>query len=470
MSKFLTFFGTSLFSALIAVLIFSQLNNADTVYINSSPAQDNVHQASDHVLYNQSAFGATPPTNFVEAATEGRKSSVYIKAMKGDGSIASMGYGTGSGVVISSDGYIATNEHVVHEATEVEVTLDDNREYLARIVGTDSQTDLALLKIEAEGLSPAVFGNSDSLQVGEWVLAVGNPFRLQSTVTAGIVSAKARNINILAGRSGIESFIQTDAAVNPGNSGGSLINTRGEVIGINSAIMAQNGSYEGYSFAIPSNLAQKIIYDLRTYGSVQRGWLGITIKDIDQQTANRLGMEQVKGIYVVQVNKDEAADIAGLRTGDVIIKVNGVQLQSTPQFMELVGRYRPGDEIDLEFVRSGSYESTTAQLRNHVNSTDFITVRKEGVFRDLGVEVRDLTTAERKRLRDNGVYVISINRSRTIGKTNMDPGYVITHLNGQEVNQSEELMRLLEKSKGSITLDGFYENYPDQYSYKFSMK
>ena len=267
---------------------------------------------------------------------------------------------SGSGVILSNDGYIVTNNHVIEDANEIEVVLNDKRTFAAQLIGTDPNTDLALLKIEATDLPTIEIGNSDDLRVGEWVLAVGNPFNLTSTVTAGIVSAKARSINILNSDMKIESFIQTDAAVNPGNSGGALVNTRGQLVGINTAIASQTGSYAGYAFAIPTAIMQKVVADLRQYGTVQRALLGIRMLDITQQVKDQLSLESMEGVYVGEVISGSAADKAGMKAGDVIVQVDGRPINASSQLQEQIGRKNPGDQITI-LVRRGQ-RSVTLQV------------------------------------------------------------------------------------------------------------
>lgn len=291
---------------------------------------------------------AGAPENFVAIADRVTASVVNIQVFDGPAPL-----GGGSGVIISSDGYIATNHHVVEGATRIQVTLSDKRELAAKVVGTDSSTDLALLKVRASGLHPVSFGDSDHVRIGEWALAIGNPFNLTSTVTAGIVSAKARNINILPGSYSIESFIQTDAAVNPGNSGGALVNDEGDLIGINSAIMSEGGTYEGYSFAVPANLVAKVMSDLRDFGKVQRALLGINITEVNEFIARDLKLPLIAGVLVRSVTPGGSAEEAGIRAGDVIIKVNGINTNSVPELQEQVARFRPGDNISLEYMREG---------------------------------------------------------------------------------------------------------------------
>ncbi len=270
---------------------------------------------------------------------------------------------SGSGVIISQDGYIVTNNHVIAKARDIQVVLNDKRTYSATLVGTDPNTDIALLKIEDTNLPWVEFGNSDSLRVGEWVLAIGNPFNLTSTVTAGIVSAKARNINIIDSDMKIESFIQTDAAVNPGNSGGALVNTHGQLVGINTAIASQTGSYTGYSFAVPITIVNKVVCDLKMYGTVQRGLMGIQIADITDEMKKTLNLTTMQGVYVGNVIQGSAAAKAGLQIGDVIISIDGRSISSTAELQETVGRHRPGDTIQVQYIRKGQTYQTILQLQ-----------------------------------------------------------------------------------------------------------
>lgn len=281
----------------------------------------------------------------------------------------------GSGVIISQDGFIVTNNHVVQDAEKVWVTLNDKREMPARVVGTDPATDLAVIKVEATGLETIPFGNSDSARIGEPVLAIGNPFNLTSTVTAGIISAKARYMDIIKNpgvESTIESFIQTDAAVNSGNSGGALVNGRAELIGINTAIASGNGYYTGYSFAIPSNIARKVTGDLRQYGVVQRGYLGVNVVEVTSEIAARLKLAELKGIYVARVIPHCAAEKAGMKEGDVLMSVNGVEVNSYASMMEEVALFDPGDEVDVTFQRDGKMHSVKLTLLNSKGNTQIV--------------------------------------------------------------------------------------------------
>jgi len=359
----LSYFAVALLSSLMSFFIFQALFSQDAQVLSSDEqaAAQLVNEAAP-VRVNTSP-ARTLPDNSVDFRVVSKTvtpSVVNVTALNSAGYRAS----SGSGVVLSADGYIATNHHVIENSAKVEITLSDKRELVAKVVGFDLNTDLALLKIDARNLTPAQYGNSDQVEVGEWVLAVGNPFNLTSTVTAGIVSAKARNINILGNAYAIESFIQTDAVVNPGNSGGALVNTRGELIGINTAIITERGSYEGYSFAIPSNLVKKVIEDIRQFGSVRRAVLGVQIQEVDGVMASRLGLPTASGAYISRVYPSSSAENAGLLFGDVITTINDVEISSMPELQEQVGRYRPGDIISVEYYRSGKkYRRDNVKLK-----------------------------------------------------------------------------------------------------------
>lgn len=311
----------------------------------------------------------SPPADFVATSKLVTAAVVNINTLSASGYRVS----SGSGVIISSDGYIITNHHVVEDGSSFEVTLYNKRKLAAELIGSDPTTDLALIKVEARNLRPLVYGDSEKAEIGQWVMAVGNPFNLSSTVTAGIVSAKARNINILRGSYSIESFIQTDAVVNPGNSGGALVNEQGELIGINTAIISESGGYEGYSFAIPSNLVRKVIRDIREFGQVQRAILGVGISEVTDKIAADLALPIVAGVYVTNVGSGSSAAEAGLRSGDVIISINGAKTNSMPELQEQVALFRPGDRISLEFYREGQkYRRDNVVLKSLDNSVSTI--------------------------------------------------------------------------------------------------
>ena len=294
--------------------------------------------------------------------------------------------GSGSGVIISSDGYIVTNNHVIDKAKEVKVSLNNNKEYLAKLVGIDPTTDLAVLKIEAENLPALAFANSDEVRLGEWVLAVGNPFNLNSTVTAGIISARGRNINIIDNQSAIEAFIQTDAAVNPGNSGGALINTRGDLIGINTAISTRTGSYEGYGFAIPANIVRKVVDDLTKHGVVQRAYLGVNIADITPELAKEQGIKETQGVYVSGVTEDGAAAAAGIKKGDIVVQAGERSVKKMSELLEVIGSRRPGDKVSVVVLREGKEKVFNVVLRNRQGTTDVLKKEDLAVSSSLGAE------------------------------------------------------------------------------------
>ena len=460
---------SSIMSALLAVGIYRYFEEPKEVIIRETlPARYTNY--TDELLSGkaQRHFLSSSPTNFISAAEVSTPSVVNIKASHGgDYFWEHLSASSGSGVIISPNGYIVTNNHVIEDGKVFRVTLFDNREYTAKLVGTDPSTDLALLKINSADLPFLAFGNSDSLKIGEWVLAVGNPFNLESTVTAGIVSAKGRNIRILEDDYSIESFIQTDAAVNPGNSGGALVNTNGELVGINTAIITRSGKYEGYSFAIPANLVRKVIKDLREYGVVQRGILGISISAIDDSKAKDLDLKSVEGVHITGVTMDGGADDAGLQKDDVIISINDVAIRSMPELQEQIARYRPGNTVRVGFIRNGQKRTTKVTLKNRGNTTELVNTRKGKILEDLGFELRNLTKSEEKRLKTEGVYVKSIYKNSLIEETNMELGFVITSINDEPVSNVDEVVQKLAQLNGLVILGGIYEEYDGEYFYEF---
>lgn len=366
---------------------------------------------------------------------------------------------SGSGVVLSNDGYIVTNNHVIEKADKIEVVLNDKRSYIAKLIGTDPTTDLALLKIEEKGLAFIKYGSSDNIRVGEWVLAVGNPFNLNSTVTAGIVSAKGRNINILRDKDNmaVESFIQTDAVVNPGNSGGALVNLRGELIGINTAIASPTGSYTGYSFAVPVTLVQKVMEDLLKHGQVQRALLGISIIDLNATVAKDKGIKDfVHGIYVGGVNVGSAAASAGLKEGDVITHVNGTAVNSASELQEIVARNRPGDKVKIKYVRNEKTAEVEATLKNKSGNTDVVKKETNDVTTILGASFVQPTKQELSKLNLEGgakVAQIGTGKMREAGVPN---GFIINSIDKIKVNTPEEAQHLLEvNSKEGHLIEGY---------------
>jgi Do/DeqQ family serine protease len=378
--------------------------------------------------------------------------------------------GSGSGVIINENGYIITNNHVIENADEVEITLHDNSIYKANVIGTDPSTDLALLQIKADNLTAIPFVNSDDVNVGEWVLAIGNPFSLNSTVTAGIVSAKARNINVNKDRFAVESFIQTDAAINPGNSGGALVNLNGDLIGINTAIASRTGTYNGYGFAIPSNIVSKVVEDILKYGAVQRGMLGINIMTLDSNIAKEQGIDLTQGVYVAGVNEDSGADEAGIQEKDVIIKVNDKTVNTSPELQEIIARKRPGDKVDVTLVRNGKEKTIAVTLKGKNGSTKVKKREHVEILNLLGADFETLDKETAKTLNiDGGVRLTELYAGRLKKDTQIKKGFIITHVDGTKVDNLKAFMQILENKKGGVMLEGVYEDIPGTHYYAFGI-
>ena len=375
---------------------------------------------------------------------------------------------SGSGVIISDDGYIVTNNHVVNDASKVEITLDDKRDYIAKVIGTDPSTDLALLKIDQKGLPYLSYGNSSNVRVGEWVLAVGNPFNLTSTVTAGIVSAKARNIHILPDQKfPIESFIQTDAAVNPGNSGGALVNTNGELIGINAAIASNTGSYAGYSFAIPVNIVKKVVDDLLEYGNVQRGFIGVSIRDIDADLAKDKDLKNYNGVYVNGLTPGGAASDAGIKEGDIITKINDAPVRTSPELQEQVGLYRPGDKINVTLLRDEKEKVVAVTLRNQSGGTKIVKNETE-VVNALGATLENVSGGDRSKLGiESGVKIKDLGTGK-LKSAGIKEGFIITRIDNKDVDSPSDVIAYLQNKKGGVLIEGVYPNGMRAY-YGFGM-
>jgi Do/DeqQ family serine protease len=434
----------------------------------------------------QGAQDGTAFPSFVSAVDIAKPAVVHIKSTFGNSRKGSWGFfgdspsgggmpesmGSGSGVIISASGYIATNNHVVENATEIEVLLTDNRKYKADVIGTDPSTDLALLKIEDENLPFIEMGNSDDIKIGEWVIAIGNPLEFSSTVTAGIVSAKGRDLRLLEGQYRIESFIQTDAAVNPGNSGGALVDVNGKLVGINTAIASRTGLYAGYSFAVPSILVQKVMDDLLKFGEVRRGLLGITIENVDAEKAETHELATLQGAYVSQVGKGSGAEAAGLRTKDVIVAINGKTVNNTAELQEQIGRCRAGDKVKVKFLR-GSEEKVAEVTLKKIQADDPLTASplRDKIIEDEEDEptVEDKSGSSENSFRKlsqdemnllgitNGVKVENASRNLTIG--GVKPGFVITKINGKTASSPEIVEKELKASQktGMVSLEGLYK-------------
>ena len=380
---------------------------------------------------------------------------------------------SGSGVIISKDGYIVTNNHVIENATKVEISLENNTRHTARVIGTDPTTDLALLKIEADGLPFVKFGNSDQTKIGEWVLAVGNPFDLTSTVTAGIISAKARNIGILRSAENnlsIESFLQTDAVVNPGNSGGALVNLAGELIGLNTAIASRTGTFNGYAFAVPSSIVNKVVDDLLEYGAVQRGLLGVTIIDVSPELIDelKLDIEVSQGVYINGVNEGSGGKEAGLQEGDIIIGVDGVKTNSVATLQEMVARKRPGDQVEIKFIRNGKEIEAKATLKNLSGDTKIVKKEVPVLASFKGVSFEDVRPNVKDKLNlQGGVTIISVD-NEVWSKSGARAGFIILSILGRDgrfrINSTKEVLQILENNSGEeIVILGIYPNGQEYY-------
>lgn len=379
--------------------------------------------------------------------------------------------GSGSGVLLTPDGYIITNNHMVKNASEINVTLYDGRAYSAKIIGTDPQTDLALLKIEEKKLPFIMFGDSDKIEVGEWVVAVGNPFNLASTVTAGIVSAKARNINILRDQGAIESFIQTDAAVNPGNSGGALVTLDGKLIGINTAIATPTGVYAGYAFAIPVDMVKKVSNDLMNFGSVQRGFLGISIRDMDSKIAKEIHTERANGVYVDSVATNGAAKEAGIKAKDVIISIDNIETASTAKLQEIIMRKRPGDNVKIVLIRNGNVnKELIATLKKQEVKIEPIKPKSIPLLKDLGIELMTISKDDEKKYDiKNGLKIIKLYDGKLKRYTNIRESFVITAVNNKPVSTIKSFIAAVESQNGGIMLEGKYAGNPTFYYYAFGL-
>lgn len=472
----------------LSSLAFGIIGGALVLAANYYFLSPNQHQALTYNPYsppvhltNFSGMEAGAP-DFVASAEKSVNSVVHIKTIvEGENNLSYdpfqdwffggrqrqpyMMQGSGSGVIISGDGFIVTNNHVVNGATKIEVVLNDKRTYTAEIIGNDPTTDLALLKIKESNLPFVTYGNSDNVKVGEWVLAVGNPFNLNSTVTAGIVSAKGRNINILEHNGNgnlapIESFIQTDAAVNPGNSGGALVSTTGELVGINTAIASNNGAYQGYAFAIPVNIVKKVVADLIEYGTVQRAFIGLSIQDIDSKFAEEKRIKQLKGVYINGLTEKGAGEEAGIRIGDVVTKIESVAIKSTSELLEQIGKYRPNDKINVTLIRNEKEMILPVTLKNKENGLSII--KKPEVNRtsisSLGAAFEELTPEDMAKYKiQGGVKIVKLDNGK-LAAAGIKEGFIITSVDKKKVNTIKDIQTLLENKSGGVLIEGIYPN------------
>lgn len=452
--KLIHLFSCSLLSAVLAVGLYHIFYKPDTVIIREE-AKYTLVSSEDDVKPEFSGIALQSLESVVFVRSINKVETEYNREFK---SI------TGSGVITSSDGYIVTNHHLLEGAEYIEVTLHDKRVFKAKVIGFDTHTDLAILKIDEQGLHSLAFGDSDTLSIGDWVLAIGNPYRLNATVTAGIVSAKARHLD-LNDQFGVESYIQTDAVINPGNSGGALVNTFGELIGINTAILSNSGNYEGFSFAIPSNIVQKVIQDIKEYGSVQRAWLGAAIAAVDHDIAQSLGMSKIEGVILKTIHKGGAA-FSKLTKGDVITKMNGIPVNTPAEFNGILARFRPGEYVAIDYIRNKKSYHADIILQNHLNTTDLISVRKDKVLQELGIEIRNLSFEEMGLYGRRGIKVISVKKGSPASLANLEPDYIITSINSFPVEDPAVLVNKLEGDISTISFDGFYPDFPGRFPYR----
>lgn len=374
--------------------------------------------------------------------------------------------GSGSGVIYSSDGYIITNNHVIDKSTKIEVVYE-KKTYQAKMIGTDPSTDLALLKIEAQNLPAVKLGASKDLRIGEWVLAVGNPFNLNSTVTAGIVSAKGRNINVVNSQFPIESFIQTDAAINPGNSGGALVNVKGELIGINTAILSRTGSYTGYGFAVPVDIVKKIVRDLSKYGEVQKPFFGAEVDEINTTYSDKLKLDNLNGVVITYIQKDGAAEKIGLKKNDIILKMGDYDINSKGSFDEYLSYFSPGDKIKVVYKRENKIHEGQLTLTNREGTTEILK-RETYKSESLGADFEIISKVEKEKLGiTNGIRIVKVGNG-LIRKLSLGEGFIITSINKVKVNAPEEVVEILEKIRGNVVIEGINSiGQKGYYSYHF---
>ncbi len=483
---------------IIPVIFTAAITSLATLFVvakfnNPKPYFTAVEHSSNNGIANYTAYEGgiartTPGVDFQNAAEASVKAVVHIKTqtkartMPADdyfGRLFGQQYyipsqvGSGSGVVISPDGYIVTNNHVIANADQVTVTFNDRYTTEAKVLSKDPSTDIAVLKVNEKNLPFMQFGNSDNVKLGQWVLAVGYPLTLDATVTAGIVSAKGRSIGInkTQSRNAIESFIQTDAAVNPGNSGGALVNTDGELVGINSAIASPTGSYAGYSYAIPANLVRKVVNDMVQFGAVQRGYLGVQL--IDRKTAtpeeiSALGIDKTEGVYVRNVITGSGADKADIKRGDFIVQVNNITVNTEPELLEQIAHYRPGDNLNITYLRNGSRKTTRVQLQN-IDGNTAIVKEQSGSNHMLGAKYRPLSNEEKNKYDITGGVVVSDIGTGALAQAKVKKDFIIIAVNETPINNTDDLKKALDGTS-NVQIAGFYPGYKGVYYYTINIE
>ncbi len=489
MKRFATFFMAAILGSLctIGAVEYFKKDEVALSYMAETPAQ--------HVSYTHDETGREIPLDFTAIAEKATPAVVFIKSTQstrarqneipeefrqffGQRGPTRPSVSSGSGVIISEGGYIVTNNHVVDNADMVDVTLNDNRTFKAEVIGTDPDTDLALVKINATGLKYLSFVNSDHSRVGEWVVAVGNPFNLTSTVTAGIISAKSRNINIInrsteEGNVAIESFIQTDAAINPGNSGGALVDMSGGLLGVNTAIASNTGSYNGYGFAVPSNIVSKVVEDLIKFGAVQRGWLGVSIGSVNSDLVKQKDLKVNEGAYIDKfASGHSAAKEAGIKEGDVVIKINETPIRSSSALIETVGSHRPGDKLNITVNRDGKEITYPVVLKNRAGNEEAVKAEEKSGYASLGIELQDVDAKELKALDlTNGVKITGLNTGKLERSTDVREGFIVTKINDKPVKSVKEFNEVMKSKKAGdlVILTGTYADLPREFNYAFRM-
>jgi len=493
MKKYLGYLMVGLFSATFSVVGMKLISNPNDGEIVTS-AEDRQNGAFSFVDYKGN-YGVTLP-DFVAASEKTVNAVVSINnfSTKSQRSIDPFEFffgfpqqqrrdpdvpiGQGSGVIISQDGYIVTNNHVIKGSDKIEVVLNNQKSYLAELVGTDPNTDIALLKIDATGLPFIKFVDSDAINVGDWVLAVGNPFGLNSTVTAGIVSAKGRSIDILRrnAKSPIESFIQTDAAINPGNSGGALVNANGDLVGINTAISSRTGTYEGYGFAVPSNLVKKVVEDIKKYGIVQRGYLGVEVTDLSDEyyvkqynKRNGTNYKAQPGVLIERLTDNGGAQASGLEKGDIIIEVDGQKITSYSKLSAAVGSKYPGDKVKVKVLRDGKEREYTVTLRDNKGNTKTRSIADLTVSEKLGAEFEPLTDRQKISFGiDYGVMVKDVEQGGKLYSIGVGNDYIILKVNDKNVNSQEDIEKILKNHKGKVSIS-YVDTYGRIYTRGFTL-
>ncbi len=490
MKRFATFFMAAILGSLctIGAVEYFKKDEVALSYMTSAPVQQvsYTHDETGREVpldFTAIAEKATPAVVFIKNTQQNRRSSQdqqipeELRQFFGQRGPSGPSVSSGSGVIISEGGYIVTNNHVVADADAVEVTLNDNRTFQAEVIGTDPDTDLALIKINTTGLKYMSFVNSDHSRVGEWVVAVGNPFNLTSTVTAGIISAKSRNINIInrsteEGNVAIESFIQTDAAINPGNSGGALVDMSGGLLGINTAIASNTGSYNGYGFAVPANIVSKVVEDLIKFGTVQRGWLGVSIGSVNSELVKKFSLEVNEGAYVSGFAGKSAAKDAGIKEGDVVVKINETPIRSSSALIETVGSHRPGDKLNITVNRAGKEITYPVVLKNREGNEDAVKAEDKSGYASLGAELQDVDAKELKTLDlTNGVKITGLNNGKLSRYTDVREGFIVTKINDKPVKSVKEFNEIMKAKKAGdlVILTGTYADLPREFNYAFRM-